>query len=151
MPWQLRHRPVDRTLDPGDKTAQLVVAHQVVLRSLTRRGLRSVKLVISDEHKTGAPQPDPVPDPVPSDPVPSRAFRDTVPSAVAKNKWGMPTYPTLASADIEEGGAVWLRYRRLRRYRNRNWRRPLLPAVGRIKRTYRNRQFSASANALRTF
>ena len=32
---------------------------------------------------------------------------------VAKDEWGMPTYLTLASADIQEGGAVWLCYRKL--------------------------------------
>jgi hypothetical protein len=32
---------------------------------------------------------------------------------VAKDEWVMPTYLTLASADIQEGGAVWLRYRKL--------------------------------------
>ena len=31
---------------------------------------------------------------------------------VAKNEWIKPTYLTLASAEVQEGGAVWLRYRK---------------------------------------
>lgn len=31
---------------------------------------------------------------------------------IAKDAWTAPSYLTLASADIQEGGAVWLRYKR---------------------------------------